>query len=173
MPMTREQILQQEAACRVYQARADDALEPWGIRAPAPVLSDDPGYPEEYRRDLLYMAKKRLPKDVEMTGLTSNPKEIMNTSYLRALKVRSVPLAAFEIFEPQIYAACKQAGNRNDSAPEGEMRMVEKIDPQNGRKFNEFLGTRSFIHDLKPPVRRVLGFLQSNGRYWNTGGRYL
>src|SRR5215831_20465355 len=117
MPMTREQILQQEAACRVYQARADEALEPWGIRASAPVLSDNPDYPEEYRRELVYQCKKRLPENVEMTGLRAdNPQEKMNTSVLRDLKIRSrtkTPLPVLEIFEPQIYEACKRSATRN------------------------------------------------------------
>jgi hypothetical protein len=173
MPMTREQILQQEAACRVYQARADDALEPWGIRAPAPVLSDDPNYPEQYRRELAYMCKKRLPENVVMTGIRSdNPKAEVNTSALLHFQVKHIPLPVLEIVEPQIHAACKQAGTRNDSAPPGEMRMVTKVDPQNGRKFNEFLGTRSFIHDMKPLARRVVGFRLPDG-LWNTAGRYV
>src|SRR5262245_51592982 len=66
MPLTREQILEQDRACRVYQARADDALKAWGMRAPGPTVSDDPRYPEKYRRDLCYLAKKRLPEGHEL-----------------------------------------------------------------------------------------------------------
>jgi hypothetical protein len=53
MPLSREQMLEQDRACRVYQARADDALEAWGARAPGPVVSDSSDYPEKYRRELL------------------------------------------------------------------------------------------------------------------------
>ena len=49
MPMTREQLLQVQASARVYQTRADEAFEPWGMRAPAPVLGEDP---DDYRRKL-------------------------------------------------------------------------------------------------------------------------
>ena len=52
MPMTREQMLEQDRACRVYQARADDALEAWGARAPGPVVSDSPDWQPRRRARL-------------------------------------------------------------------------------------------------------------------------
>ena len=36
--MSREELMQVQASARVYQERADNALQPWDIRAPAPVL---------------------------------------------------------------------------------------------------------------------------------------
>jgi len=75
MPLSRDQMLDQDRACRVYQARCDDALEAWGVRAPGPGVSDSPDYPEKYRRELLYLAKKRLPEGHE----------------LRAVQVKHVP----------------------------------------------------------------------------------
>jgi hypothetical protein len=170
MPMTREQILQQENACRVFQARADAALEPWGVRAPAPAMSNDPNYPEIYRRELAIMCMRRIPAKMEFTGLRpSQPEEKIPASVLFRMLADG---HTFEVAEPLAYEACKQAARRNDAGLPGEMRMVERVDPQNGRKFTEFFG-RSFIHDFKSPVRRVLGFLHTGGRYWNTGGRYL
>jgi hypothetical protein len=153
MPMTREQLLQVQASARVYQSRADEALEPWGMRAPAPIVGEDA---DDYRRRLMIQAKNQLPEGHK----------------LREITVKRIPGDALDNFEKMYYDACREAGSRNDSAAPGEMRRVERVDPQNGRKFIEFYG-RSFIHDFKAPVRRVLGFLQSNGRYWNTGGRYL
>jgi hypothetical protein len=142
MTMTREQLLQQDAACRVFQARADAALETWGIRAPPPVSTDLPGYPELYRRELALMCKRRLPDGHD----------------LRTVQVRRMPLDALEIFERQIYSACKEAGTRNDSVPPGEERICERVNQQNGHKELTFLRRDSFINDFKSPVRRVASF---------------
>jgi hypothetical protein len=156
MPLSREQILEQDRACRVYQARADAALEAWGVKAPAPTMSDDPSYPEKYRRDLLYLAKKRLPEDHE----------------LRNFQVKHLPLDAFAAVEPLIFDACKKAASRNDSVPPGELRMVKTKNPDNNQEMISFYGQRSFIEDFKAPIRYVRGFLTEHG-YWNTAGRYL
>ena len=142
MPMSREQILEQDRALRVYQARADAALETWGVRAPPPMSTGLPGYPEAYRRELLYMAKKRLPEGHD----------------LRTVQVRHCPMDAFEIFEPQIYAACKEAGTRNDSVAPGEERICERVNSQNGHKELTFLRRDCFTNDFKSPVRRVASF---------------
>jgi hypothetical protein len=152
--MTREQLLQQDAACRVFQARADAALETWGIRAPPPVSTDIPGYPEHYRRELVLMAKRRLPSGHD----------------LASVQVRKMPLDALEIFEGQIYAACKEAGTRCDSVAPGEERIHERVNPQNGHKELTFLRRDSFVHDFKAPVRRVVSFLTPQGKYAN--GRF-
>jgi hypothetical protein len=142
MPMSREQILEQDRALRTYQRRADDALEPWGLRAPPPMSTDLPGYAEAYRRELLLMAKRRLPEDHD----------------LRTVQVRKMPLDALEIFEPQILAACKEAGSRNDSVAPGEERIYTRVNPENGHKENTFLRRDSFINDFKSPIRRVASF---------------
>src|SRR6516225_11086200 len=147
MAMTREQLLQQDAACRVFQARADAALETWGIRAPPPISTELPGYAEAYRRELAYMAKKRLPEDHE----------------LHKVQVRRCPLDALTIFEPQIYAACKEAGTRPDSVAPGEERIHTHINQQNGHKELTFLRRDSFINDFKAPVRRVASFRTPQG----------
>jgi hypothetical protein len=54
----RQHALRVQSRLRGFQERADEALEPWGMRAPAPVLGCDP---DEYRRDLLIKAKKPIP----------------------------------------------------------------------------------------------------------------
>ena len=111
---------------------------------------------EKYRRDLCYLAKKRLPGDHE----------------LRNFQVKHIPLDAFEVAEPQIYAACKQAAVRNDGVPPGELRMIKTKDPQNGLEMISFYGQESFVTDFKAPIRYVRGFRTDHG-YWNTAGRYL
>jgi len=101
--LNREQMLQQDQSLRAYQQRADDAFSTWGFRAPAPSLSDDPRYPERYRRELLYLAKKRLPENHE----------------LRKFQVKHIPFDAFQVVEPQIYQPCREAACRPDSVPMG------------------------------------------------------
>ena len=154
--MTREQLLQQDASCRVFQARADAALETWGIRAPPPISTDIPGYPEAYRRELLLMAKRRLPEGHD----------------LRTVQVRRCPMDALEIFEGQIYAACKEAGTHNDSVPPGEERIITRINPENGHKENIFLRRDCFTNDFKSPLRRVASFIL-NGTHVDGSGRAL
>jgi hypothetical protein len=132
MSMTREQILRQDQALRAYQERADDALSTWGMRAPAPKLSANPEYGEEYRRELAYLAKQRLREDDELRKF-------------KVLSKKRCPLDVFEVAEPQIYARCKATGASNDSASSGELREVTRINPHNGYKEQVFLGKESFI----------------------------
>jgi hypothetical protein len=150
---SREHLLDVQATARQYQARADDALQPWSLRAPAFVAGESLG---DYRLRLARLAQRQLPEDDE----------------LRSLRLKTLPDDAYASLEPQIFAACKEAGNRPDSVAAGEMRQVERIDPANGQKVIEFLGQRSFIHDLKAPVRRVVGFRTDQG-YVNTTGTFL
>ena len=145
--MTREQLLRMQASARVYQARADSVFQEWGFRAQAPTLGQDP---EDYRRDLAVTAKRQLPYGHE----------------LRKIKLWKLPRDAFEVMEPQVYAACKQAASRPDSVPPGEMREVTRINPQNGHKEVHFIGNESFVKDMMRPGRRVVSFMH---RY-NTSG---
>jgi hypothetical protein len=67
--MTRDQILQQHASARVFQARFDSAFEPWG----------------EFRRDLAVQVKKLLPEDhklraVQYRSLRNDAYETLVTS---------------------------------------------------------------------------------------------
>jgi hypothetical protein len=142
-----------QAAARQYQARADDAFAPWNMRAPAFVAGESLS---DYRRRLARLAQRQLPDDHK----------------LRSIRLKALDDDVFTPFEPQIYAACKEAGNRPDSAAPDELRMVERIDPGNGQKTIEFLGTRSFVHDFKAPIRYVRGFRTDQG-FVNTTGRFL
>ena len=55
---TYDQTMRLQASARVYQQRYDDALQPWDLRAPAPVLGEDIN---EYRAKLAILAKHQLP----------------------------------------------------------------------------------------------------------------
>jgi hypothetical protein len=144
--MTREQLLQAQASARVFQERADDALSPWDIRAPAPVLGQDV---REYRRDLAVKLKRMLPEEHE----------------LRKVQYRRLDDATISIFEPQLYRAVQAEAHNPANVPPGEYRRVVKID-QNGMKQVDFIGQRHFVHEFTRPGRRVVSFMH---RY-NTSG---
>jgi hypothetical protein len=124
---SRENLMALQATARAYQARADASLDTWGIRAPGPVAGESL---DDYRRNLLILAKKRLPEDHE----------------LRRITVRQLPSSALTVFEDQIYPACKQAAYRPDSVPVGELRQVEEVDA-NGLKIVKFVGQECFVKD--------------------------
>jgi hypothetical protein len=152
---SREHLLDLQATARHYQARADDALQPWNMRAPQFVIGESI---DDYRRRLAKLAQRQLPDD--------HP--------FRNTKLSRLDDETFAPIEKDIYTDVKRIGASNDSVAAGQMREVESINPENGQRTITFLGTRSFVHDLKAPVRRVLGFLHAaTGRYYNTAGRYL
>jgi hypothetical protein len=144
--MTREQLLQQQASARIFQARYDSVLEPWGQRAPAPVFGQDP---QEYRRDMAAATKRLLPSDHQ----------------LRKVKYWDLRNDAFEALEPDLLRAVAEHGRRNDSVPyNAPLRMVEERG-ENGTVIHKFLGQRSFVHDFKSPVRYVTSFTTPHGKW--------
>jgi hypothetical protein len=149
---SREHLLELDAVKRKYQARADDALSTWGIRAAPPLASESV---DDYRWRLAKEVQMRLPKDHQWYGK----------------KIGKLWNNGFEHVESEIYTDARSAGERPDSAPPGQLREVEKINPQNGQRFVEFIGSRSFIHDLKAPFRYVLGFRTPQG-FLNTTGQF-
>jgi hypothetical protein len=110
---------------------------------------------DDYRRDLAVKAERLLPEGHK----------------LREVQFRSLRNDAFDIFEPQLLSDCKSAAYQADSVPSGEMRCVEKIDT-NGLKIKEWIGQISFVRDMMPASRRVLGFRTPQG-FMNTAGRFL
>jgi hypothetical protein len=155
MPYTREQVLQMQASARVYQAEWDEAFQPWGFRAPAPIIGQ---MPDEYDRDMAVLAKKQLRDD----------------SDLKKVQYRSLEAPAFETLKPQLQKECKDAASRVRTASRPDRCAVLKRLYQNGLKTVEWIGQRSFVEDFKKIPRRVLGFLDiGSGRYKNTNGRYL
>ncbi len=118
-------------------------------------MTDDPDYAERYRRELAYLAKKRLPEGHELTKF----------------QVKHCPRDVLDVVEPQIFAACRASALQNDSVPfDVPLRRVEERD-QSGVKAIRWVGSRSFVHDLKAPVRRVLGFRTEHGYVDITGSR--
>jgi hypothetical protein len=70
---------------------------------------------------------------------------------------------ALAIMEPSLLKAVAAAGKRNDSVPWGEPLREIHERGENGEHVIRFLGERSFIHDMKAPVRRVAYFRTSQG----------
>jgi hypothetical protein len=150
--MTREEILQMQSANRVYQERADNALQPWDQRAPAPVLGQDV---RDYRRDLCVKLKRLLPE----------------THQLRKVGYRRLDDKALAALEPQLYSTVRSIAFDRDSVPAGETRRVVNIDA-NGQKIVNYIGNYSFIRDFTQPGRRVVGF-RVGDHYVNTTGARL
>jgi hypothetical protein len=140
--MSREQLMRMQASARVYQERADNALQPWDMRAPAPVLGQDI---DSYRRDLDVKLKKQLP---------GNHK-------LRQVQYRGLNNDALDVLEPQLYKAVHDCAHDASTVPDGEMRRIVDVS-EDGRKIVKFVGRESFVLDPVygfRPGRRVVSFL--------------
>jgi hypothetical protein len=158
MEMTREQILQMQASARIYQKLYDDAYASWGMRAAAPTYNDNIDAVSDYRRTEAVRAKKLLP----MTELRAAPGE-PTFAQLRRTKYWEMGDQTFDIMEDHLLRAVAAAGKRNDSVAWGDpLREIHERDA-NGAHTVRFLGQRSFIYDMKPPVRRVAYFRTSSG----------
>jgi hypothetical protein len=150
MPMTREQLLQQHASARVYQERYDNAFQPWGVRAPAPSITQDI---DAYRRDLAVKAKRLLPEEHK----------------LRQIQYRRLPDDILNGFEPQLLQAVRTYATDNSSVPyDAPLRRVEERDA-NGLVSYRYVGQRMFIHDFTRPCRRVVSFRGPDGRMTSEG----
>jgi hypothetical protein len=104
-----------------------------------------------------------LPKDAPPLDLTDDMPQPSGELRPQQAKDPAEHQSVFVPFEQKILAATKEAGKRNDSAAPGQLRMVEEINPQNGSKMIKWLGTRSFIHDFKSPIRFVRSFWSEQG----------
>jgi hypothetical protein len=156
--LNRDQLLQVNAVARSYQEIYDNAFAAWGIRAPAPAYCDSVEAVGDYRRELAIKAKRLLP----LSEARADPKEPTFGS-LRRTQYRSMPDDVFVVMEPKLLKAVAAAGKRNDSVPWGDpLREIHETAP-NGQHVIRFLGERSFIHDMKAPVRRVAYFRTNQG----------
>jgi hypothetical protein len=63
---SREHLLDVQAVQRECQRRADDALQPWGERAPAPIAGESV---DAYRLRLVNIVQERLPENDEYRHL--------------------------------------------------------------------------------------------------------
>jgi hypothetical protein len=142
---SREHLLELQSVARQYQARADSAFETWNMRAPAYVVGESL---DQYRRRLVKLAQRQLPDDHR----------------LRHIPIKRLDDDILNGYEQEIFADCKEAGTRPDSAAPGELREVVTINPQNGQKTITFLGNRSFVLTSRPRYARSPLFGPSKGR---------
>lgn len=153
MPMTRDELLYQQASLRTYQARADDAFASWGFRAPEPIIGKSE---DAYRRRLMIKAKYQLPDDHE----------------LRSVRIKRLQPDAVNAYWDQFFDACKAAASRPDAAPPGQLEARPWVDPETGQKWTKFYGQENFVKQMGIPGRRVVGFRTDQG-FMNTNGRFL
>jgi hypothetical protein len=132
-----------QSSARVYQERYDNALSPWDMRAPAPVLGEPI---TEYRAKLAILAKKQLPPDHQ----------------LRKVQYRRMDTAIFDNFEPDLLQAVSRAAYDASTVPPGQFRKVVEADT-NGMKMVRWVGPESFVKAMGRPGRRVLSFNTTNG----------
>jgi hypothetical protein len=137
--MSREQLLRMQDSARIYQERADNALIPWDVRAPAPVLGEDIA---KYRRDLAVKLKRLLPA----------------THQLAKVQYRRMDDAILSNFEPMLYKAVHDMAHDPSSVPAGEMRKVIEVD-QGGTKITKWIGQEHFVREFTRPGRRVTSFM--------------
>jgi hypothetical protein len=142
--MTDDQRMRMQASARVYQARYDDALQPWDLRAPAPVLGEPI---TDYRARLAILAKKQLPEDHQ----------------LRRITYRRLDTAIFDNFESQLLQEVQRAAYDATYVPPGQFRKVTEI-AADGMKVVKWIGQQSFVKDMGRPGRRVVSFQTPNGR---------
>jgi hypothetical protein len=156
--MTRDQLLRLQASARVYQERYDRALESWGLRAPALAYCDSAEAVSDYRRGQAVRAKKLLP--FSETRLDPGGPTF---AQLRHTKYWDLAADAYEVMEPMLLRAVAAAGRRNDSIPADSPPREIHERGSNGEHTIRFLGERSFIHDMKAPVRQVAYFRTDQG----------
>jgi hypothetical protein len=137
--MTRDELLRVQDAARIYQERADNALMPWDVRAPAPVLGEDIA---TYRRNLAIKLKRLLPP----------------THKLHKVQYRRMDDAVLTNFEPMLYQAVHDIAYDPKSVPEGRMRKVIEVD-QGGTKITKWIGQEHFVREFTRPGRRVTSFM--------------
>jgi hypothetical protein len=156
--VTRDQLLQLQSVARLYQERYDKAFESWGLKAPAPAICDSAEAVNDYRREQAVRAKKLLP--LSETRVAPNEPTF---GALRRAQYRSMDNTVLDVMEPSLIRAVMAAGKRNDSIPaDSPPREIHEIGP-NGERTIRFLGQRSFIHDMKPPIRKVCYFRTPSG----------
>jgi hypothetical protein len=156
--MTTEQLQEQQRRLTVYQARYDDVLQPWGRKAPEPVLTEGPG---TYRRRVLSHAQLFLPegdqwRGVDVNDIGSDALSVVEQQILGALRTAQRT--------PALVAS--SAAGRPDSVTPG-LRVVEHHDA-NGLVQKTFHG-EWFGKMFCRPCRRVTSFLTQHGHVDSSG----
>jgi hypothetical protein len=105
MSVTADELnYQEKRSARIFQSLYDDTLRKVGMRAPEPIISQDP---DSYRREALRTMRKQFLANHE----------------LGKVNMRGLPSEALGIFEPQVLdAVVKAAFDPANNAPGESLR---------------------------------------------------
>ena len=143
--LTREELQEQQRRLTVYQDRYDQALMPWGRRAPEPTLTESPG---RYRRRVLSHAQLFLPENDQWRNVDCND---LGSDALPVAESQIIGALASAAQRPASIA--NSAAGRPDSIQPG-IRVVEHHDV-NGLKMRTFHGEHHFTKFMGRPGRRA------------------
>jgi hypothetical protein len=128
-----DDVGQIQAALADAQARADSISHAFGEQCPPPLSGEGL---LAYRRRLLRQFQRFSPdfEKVDLSKVTDS--------------------AMFDGIEKRIFADAIVAAQSPSALP-GQLRMITKIDPTTGQRINTFVGSTTFISQMKPASRRV------------------
>jgi hypothetical protein len=150
--LTNAELQEQQRRLTVYQDRYDQVLQPWGRRAPVPVLTQTP---YNYRREALIHAQSFLPEDDQWRKVP--PSEISRMDSDTLVVVERQILDALRAAQNNPRSVALSAAGRPDSI-DPNLRVVESYD-SNGLKMRTFHGEQHFVRYFTRPCRRVKSFL--------------
>ena len=153
MSMTSEQLDYQKRSARLFQERYDSTLRQVGMRAPEPVLGQDPN---TYRRETMRTLKKTF----------------LNNHSLHKINMRGLPDDVLPAFEQQVLSAVVTEAYNPKNVPLGELRKIERYDEYGKVKEIQFIGQECFVKDMNRPGRRVASFHTDHG-FVDASGRAL
>ena len=155
MPLNDQQLDYQQRSARVYQERFDGPLRKIGMRAPQPVLGQDPN---SYRREVLRTIKRTF----------------LGHHELGKINMRGLPDEVFPQFEQQVIdAALVEAYNPKNNAPGETLRKIEELDDYGKVRQIRFVGEQCFTKQLGREGRRVVSFTTDKGRWDAAKGRWF
>ena len=132
----------------------DGPLRKIGMRAPQPVLGQDPN---NYRREVLRTIKRTF----------------LGHHELGKINMRGLPDEVLPQFERQVIdAALVEAYNPKNNAPGETLRKIEELDDYGKVRQIRFVGEECFVKDMTRPDRRVVSFMTPHGHV-DASGRAL
>lgn len=153
MPLNQEQLEYQQRSARIYQQRYDEALREIGVRAPEPILGQNPS---DYRRETL--------RKIKLNHLQNHE--------LYKINVRGLPSEVLDNFEPMIINAAITEAQNPMNVPPSELRQIDKFDTYGNLRERRFIGHDCFVKAMSRPGRRVASFLTPHGHV-DASGRAL
>jgi hypothetical protein len=159
-------LQEQQQRITAYQAQYDRALEPYGRRAPAPILGQS-------------------ARAYCNAAFTASQAFLETNSPYREVQAHTLDGATFRVIEQQMFAALANAARQVNfgarvpslGAPDRVspgLREVTTVNPENGHKTHSFYGDESFVRSMGRPGRRVTSFFCSAlGGHVDASGRPL